>query len=377
MKRYNVELLSPAGTWDSFTAAIQSGADAVYLAGKRFGARSYAGNFSDDEIIEAVKYAHIRGKKVYVVINILIRDDEIHDCLKFVEFLYNNDVDALIIQDIGIAVLIKDFFPDFEIHSSTQMSVANSLDVLYLKNKGFSRVVLARENSIDEIKYIKDNTGIEIETFVHGALCVSYSGKCLFSYLNGGRSGNRGECAQPCRKKYNYNFVGKNEKNYLLSTKDLSTMNYVAELIKNGVDSFKIEGRMKKPEYVSTVTKTYREAIDAFLLNKEIDIEKLDFNLKNTFNRTFTKGFVLNELSKNVVNKENAKNIGTDIGKIISKSKTGIKIKLEDKIQKGDGTDLGEHIGRIFLNNRVVNFANAGDIIELAMLVNIINRQLN
>lgn len=370
MNRNNIELLAPAGTYDSLVAAIQSGADAVYLGGKNFGARSYAGNFDNDEIVEAVKYAHIRDKKVYVVVNTLIKDDEILDCLNFIDFLYKNDVDALILQDIGLSNIIKDKFPDFELHSSTQMSVANVNDVSYLQKNGFKRVVLARENSLEDINYIKNKTGIDIETFVHGALCVSYSGKCLFSYMSGGRSSNRGDCAQPCRKKYYTTIFDSKDSNYFLSTKDLSTIEYIKDLIKNGVDSFKIEGRMKRPEYVATVVKSYREVIDSIIYSRDIDIEKIKSNLENSFNRGFVKGLVLNELPKNLVNLSNSKSIGINIGSIIEKRKNKIKIKLENDINKGDGLSLGENVGRILVNGNVVEKAVKGDEIELDYIGN-------
>lgn len=221
-----VELLAPVGSIESLYAAVENKADAVYLGGQMFSARKHAKNFNNDELKEAVKYAHLRGVKVHVAVNILLADEEISEALDYIKFLYEIDVDALIIQDIGLASLVIELFPDLEIHASTQMTINNLEGAKYLEEMGFKRVVLARETPIDEIIRIKENTNVDIEVFVHGALCVSYSGQCLMSSLIGGRSGNRGSCAQPCRMKYS--IVDKDfreldgwEEKYVLSTKDL------------------------------------------------------------------------------------------------------------------------------------------------------------
>ena len=221
----DVELLAPVGSFESLKAAVQNGAHAVYLGGKDFSARASANNFDRDELKEAVKYAHIRGVRVFVTTNTLIKQSELEDFIEYVKFLYDIDIDALILQDIGAAMTIKKLLPDFELHASTQM-VAHSLeDVKYLESLGFDRVVLARELNVDEIKHICDNTNVDIEVFVHGALCVCYSGQCLMSSMIGNRSGNRGRCAQPCRQKYKMIDIYTGEEvssdgDYLLSTRD-------------------------------------------------------------------------------------------------------------------------------------------------------------
>ena len=227
MKR-NTEILSPAGDFDSLRAAISGGCNAVYLAGKMYGARSYAKNFTPDELIEAVKLCHLYNVKVYVTCNTICYEKEIEEVCKYIDFLYENDVDAVIVQDIGLASIIKHRYPNMDMHASTQINAQTLEDVKVLKRLGFSRVILGREVTIDEIKRISENVDIELEVFIHGALCISYSGNCYFSLLEGGRSGNRGKCAQPCRKIHTFN--GKEK--YFLSPKDLCTIDYVKEIPK-------------------------------------------------------------------------------------------------------------------------------------------------
>src|SRR5574344_730812 len=253
---YKPELLAPAGSMESFKAAIEAGADAIYIGGKMFGARSFAPNFSNDEIKEAVYYAHLYGVKVYVTVNTLIYDNEVDALLDYVKYLHRVGVDAVIMQDIGMIDLVRKTLPYLDIHASTQAHIHNLDGTLLMEKLGLKRTVLARETSIDKIKYIKENSNIEIEIFVHGALCISYSGQCLMSSLIGGRSGNRGQCAGSCRLKYDViDELGNklNKDDYPLSTKDLNTLSYVGELIEAGVASLKIEGRMKSSEYVYTV----------------------------------------------------------------------------------------------------------------------------
>ena len=298
-----VELLAPAGNFECLKAAIKAGCDAVYLSGKLYGARSFAGNFTNEEIKEAVKYAHLYGVKVYVTINTIIYDREIDGLLDFVRFIHKNNVDAVLVQDYGVFDLLRKKFPNLEIHASTQMHIHNYDSALVAKKLGFKRIVISRETSIDEIKKIKDNIPIEVEIFIHGALCLGYSGQCLMSTLIGNRSGNRGTCAQICRKKYNL-YDDKNNKlnynNYLLSTKELCTLKYIDKLIDIGVDSLKIEGRMKKKEYVYMVVKTYKKAIDNYYKYGVLKIDDKDiYNLKLLFNREFTKGFMFNEDNNN------------------------------------------------------------------------------
>lgn len=369
-----IELLAPVGSFDALKAAVQNGANAVYLGGKDFSARASANNFDREELIEAVKYAHIRDVRVFVTTNTLIKQNEIEDFVEYAKFLYDIDVDALIMQDIGVAMLIHDLLPDFELHASTQM-VAHSLeDVQYLESVGFKRVVLARELTVDEIKYICDNTNVDIEIFVHGALCVCYSGGCLMSSMIGNRSGNRGRCAQPCRQKYTMIDISTGEEihsngEYLLSTKDLNTIEDVDKIIETGVLSLKIEGRMKKPEYVATVINSYRNAIDEYQATKKVNIstETME-DLYTIFNRKFTKGLILGEVGEDVMNSNVPNNQGLYVGKVVDYNKKSkrLKIKLEGTLKKGDGINLGGGtIGRIIKGKEIVQIGYKGETIEL------------
>ena len=369
-----IELLAPVGSFDALKAAVQNGANAVYLGGKDFSARASANNFYREELIEAVKYAHIRDVRVFVTTNTLIKQDEIEDFVEYAKFLYDIDVDALIMQDIGVAMLIHELLPDFELHASTQM-VAHSLeDVQYLESVGFKRVVLARELTVDEIKYICDNTNVDIEIFVHGALCVCYSGGCLMSSMIGNRSGNRGRCAQPCRQKYTMIDISTGEEihsngEYLLSTKDLNTIEDVDKIIETGVLSLKIEGRMKKPEYVATVINSYRNAIDEYQATKKVNIstETME-DLYTIFNRKFTKGLILGEVGEDVMNSNVPNNQGLYVGKVVDYNKKAkrLKIKLEGTLKKGDGINLGGGtIGRIIKGKEIAQIGYKGETIEL------------
>lgn len=279
MQRIKVELLAPAGNMEAFLGAIHAGADAVYLAGNKYGARAYADNFSEEEILFCIRYAHLWGRKVYLTINTLFKEKELKDLYEYIEGYYAAGLDACIIQDIGVMSYIKECFPDMEIHISTQMSITTKYGASFLKEAGATRIVPARELSLSEIKDIKMNSGIEIETFIHGAMCYSYSGQCLFSSILGGRSGNRGRCAQPCRLPYRVqsgNHVS--DEGYPLSLKDMCTLEMVDELIDAGIDSFKIEGRMKKAEYAAGVTAIYRKYIDRKMKqpDKNLIIDKKD-----------------------------------------------------------------------------------------------------
>lgn len=252
------ELLAPAGNGDCLKAAAAMGADAVYLAGKSFGARNYADNFDDDELREWVRYARLRGVRVHVAVNTLVGDREIPALKEYLRFLEKIGVDALIIQDLAVLSIAKELELNLELHGSTQLTVHNLKGAEAARELGFSRVVLARELPFDEIKHISGNCGIETEIFVHGAMCMSYSGQCLMSSALGGRSGNRGRCAQPCRLPYT---VGDKEK-FCLSLKDMSLIEHIDRVIESGAASLKIEGRMKGPAYVGSVVKAYRDCLD-------------------------------------------------------------------------------------------------------------------
>lgn len=274
-KRYqNIELLAPAGSMETFRAVIHAGADAVYLGGGRFGARAYANNFTEEELLSAIDYAHIHGRKVYLTVNTLFKERELNEELySYLLPYYEQGLDAVIIQDMGAFRLVREAFPGLSIHTSTQMTVTNRYGAMMMKELGADRVVTAREMSLAEIRDIKEHVDIEIESFVHGALCYCYSGQCLLSSMLGGRSGNRGRCAQPCRlayevldeKKHPVKTGKKERELYILSPKDLCTVSMIPDLIENGVDSFKIEGRMKQPEYAAGVVSVYRKYIDRYI----------------------------------------------------------------------------------------------------------------
>ena len=338
MNNNKIELLSPAGSIESFKAACQNGADAVYMGVDKYNARAIAVNFGINEYIECIEYAHIRGIKVYLTLNTLMYDDEIKEALDIVLKLYSKGLDAVIIQDIGLGMLIHKLIPKLPLHASTQMSVYSLDQVKYLEGIGFKRVVLARELSVDEIEYICKNTNLEIEVFIHGALCVSVSGQCLLSSTIGNRSANRGRCAQPCRMKYSlYNSKGKEliSNSYILSKKDIFGLEYVNKLKEIGVTSLKIEGRNKNPEYVAGVTKNYRNAI-----NNNINSNTKQ-ELMQLFNRGgISIGYFDGVKYKNSISLLSPKNTGIFLGKVIDKKGVYVKLKLEEDIDMHDGFEI-------------------------------------
>ena len=380
-----VELLAPVGDIECLKAAVNAKADAVYLSGKLFGARALAPNFTNEELIEAVDYCHLYGVKVHVAVNTIIYDNEFKELLKYVEFLYNIGVDALIIQDLGVINIIREKFPDFEIHASTQINTHNKQMVKYLKDLGVKRIIFAREVSLDEIKKI--DIDIEKEIFIHGALCVSYSGQCLLSSMIGDRSGNRGLCAGPCRLPYSLVEKIDDEKKeittngkYLLSNKDLCTIERLNEILESGIDSLKIEGRMKDKEYVYTVVSIYRKAIDSYYKYGKVKISEDDIkSLYLAFNREFTNGFLFDEKNNNINNSFRPNNLGIEIGKVIGYSNGRVKVKLTDNISSGDGIrfidsnsdDIGFIINRVYKKGMYVKNAYNGDIIDIDCKSNI------
>ena len=255
-----MELLAPAGSVESLKAAVNAGADAVYMGGIRFSARAYADNAGEDDFIEGIRYAHRYGAKVYMTVNTLFKPDELNELISYIKPYYKAGVDAVLVQDLGVLNVLKNAFPDLPLHASTQMTITNKHGARFLKELGLTRIVPAREISLAEIKDIKENVDIEVETFVHGALCYCYSGQCLMSSLIGGRSGNRGRCAQPCRLEYSVK--GYDEPFTLLSLKDLCSIDILPQLAAAGIDSLKIEGRMKSPRYTAGVTEIWRKYID-------------------------------------------------------------------------------------------------------------------
>jgi putative protease len=351
------ELLAPAGSPEAFRAAIAAGADAVYLSGKRFGARKFAANFSDAEIEESVSFAHARGVKVYVTVNTLIHDREIKSTVDYLIWLYSIGVDAVLIQDIGIAALAHEIIPDLVIHASTQQTIHNANGVMWAAEQGFSRVVLARELSLAEVERIAHdtkNTGVGLEVFAHGALCYGYSGQCLLSSVIGGRSGNRGMCAQPCRKPYTLvtattDSFGRPEKmqvhpardTYVLSPKDLCTYRHLPALVASSIVSLKIEGRMKSAEYVAVVVAAYRRALDAIAAGNTSPLPDEMNNLLLAFNRGFTAGYLFGDRHRALMGRDAPDNRGLYIGTVSryeAKTRTA-SVKLESEMipKPGDG----------------------------------------
>lgn len=322
------ELLSPAGTLDCYYAAIKSGANAIYLGLDKFSARAYANNFTIDSLAELVKFAHLRNVKIYVTVNTIIYDEELKDVYENLDKLATLGVDAIIIQDLAVMNYITSHYLSLHPHASTQMGVDDVDAATLLKDLGFTRVVLARETPLPIIKEIKNETNLEVEAFIHGALCVSYSGNCYMSSALGERSGNRGRCAGCCRKYYSLIDINNKQligEGYLLSMKDLNTTSYLKDMY--FIDSFKIEGRMKEKEYVAKVTSTYRK-----LLDKEETPNKLD----KIFNRTYTKGFMNGETSIDITNINKPNNVGYEIGRVVKNQNNAIWIKLNKSLAKGD-----------------------------------------
>lgn len=338
-----MELLSPAGNREALGAAIACGADAIYLGYTAFGARSFAGNFDDEALKEAIDYAHERGKKIYVTVNTLIKQRELRgvqedDLSDVLELLVRVGADAAIFQDLGAVRIARAHFPELSLHASTQMTVNNAQGAKLLGDLGFSRVVPARECSLAELKRMAD-TGVEIEAFAHGALCVAVSGQCLFSSMIGSRSGNRGKCAQPCRLPYS---LESGKSGYLLSTKDLMLIEHIEKMRDAGVYSFKLEGRMKRPEYVGVITQAYREAIDAAQAHVPYKPSKATIEgLKQIFNRGgFTQGYVMEKSNAALMSWERPNHWGIRVGKVVSSGRQLSDILLEKDIHDGDGLQV-------------------------------------
>lgn len=374
MREGKVELLAPAGSYDALVAAVQAGADAVYVGGLQFGARAFANNLDNETMQKAVTYCHLRNVALYVTVNTLYDDDQFEDLTEYLSFLYEIGVDAFIIQDMGLFHIVKQYFPEIEIHMSTQASIRNIEGVRYFQDLNVNRVVLAREMNIEEIAEIGHQCDIDIEVFVHGALCMSYSGQCLMSSMIAKRSGNKGKCGQPCRLPYDLLEDGKiisKEDKYLLSPQDLCTINHIDELIEAGIKSFKIEGRMKRPEYVYTVVSSYRKAIDQYLQKKHAEHFSTD-EMKMMFNRGFTEGFLFNDsisLAKSIPGHQ-----GMFLGNIISYHKKShlLYIKLQDQLFQNDRiyfpkNDLTRTVTKLYRNGQLVRCADKGDQIAIEL----------
>ncbi|CUX43906.1 putative protease YhbU precursor [Clostridium sp. C105KSO13] len=335
-----IEILAPAGSYPSFKAAIMAGADAVYAGGAHFGARAFAGNFTEEELLLAIDYAHIHGRKLYLTVNTLLKDSEIGRLYDYLEPFYLRGLDAVIVQDIGVLKFVRKYFPGMDIHASTQMTVTNTKGALFLQEEGAKRIVPARELSLEEVRHMSEHTNLEIECFVHGALCYCYSGQCLMSSMNGDRSGNRGQCAQPCRLPY----IVHGKKEYILSLKDICTLDLIPDLIEAGIDSFKIEGRMKKPEYVALVTSMYRKYTNLYLKEGRNGF-KVTYSdremLMDIYNRGgFSQGYYRQHSGRDMLSLKRPGHAGVPAVKVISQRGREITGKTLTDIHKGDVLDL-------------------------------------
>ncbi|MCQ1532853.1 DUF3656 domain-containing U32 family peptidase [Mitsuokella jalaludinii] len=380
-----VELLAPAGSREALVAAVENGANAIYLAGNAFGARAYASNFDREALREAIHFAHLRKVAIHVTVNTIVADEEMGPLRDYLRFLYEAGADAVLVQDLGVARVAHETVPDLPLHASTQMSVSSLEGVWALAELGFTRVVLARELSLKEIRHICAHAPVEIETFMHGALCVCYSGQCLMSSMIGGRSGNRGRCAQPCRLPYTLvdekgqDVLGDKAGSYLLSPRDLSTIDVIPDLIEAGVSSLKIEGRMKRPEYVATVVRTYREAIDTYYAGKGYAVtqEERD-DLAQIFNRDFTTAYLEGRPGKAMMSDRRPNNRGLLIGRVTAYDwdRRIVTVKLSGRLGLGDQVDFWVKVGgRVTATisaltdakGRAVEEGKAGDTVSFAI----------
>ena len=364
-----VELLAPVGDWNCLKAAVQNGADAVYFGVEQFNARMYAANFNVEDMKQVIDYCKLRNVKTNLTLNTLLENGEFDNAVDLAKEAYKAGVDAIIVQDLGLAKYLIDNIPGLPIHASTQMTVHNLQGVLKLEKLGFDRVVLSRELSCEEIEYICKNCKVEIETFIHGALCICYSGQCLFSSVVGGRSGNRGKCAGPCRLPYE--LISENaetherksiDKGYLLSTKDLCGIAYLPRLIQAGVKCFKIEGRMKSPEYVATVTRIYRKYIDMVLNNDDFIIDEKDINdLMQVFNRGgFSDGHLDSKHNRNLIFPEKPSNMGIYLGTIkkYNSNKGHITLQLEEDLELGDSISVSNEASKYLVSELMIKNVN-------------------
>ena len=380
-----VELLAPAGSPEALKAAVESGANAVYLAGQLFGARAYASNFDEEGLREAIRYAHLRGVLINVTVNTIVADEEMQALRSYLEFLYEAGADAVLVQDLGVAKIAREIVPGLPLHASTQMTVHSLEGVLALQKLGFTRVVLAREMSLKEIRYICAHADVEIEVFMHGALCVCYSGQCLMSSMIGGRSGNRGRCAQPCRLPYTLvdergkDVLGDKAGSYLLSPRDLNTIDLIPELIDAGVASLKIEGRMKRPEYVATVVSTYRNAIDRHLFGEGYSVQQQERDrLTQIFNRDFTTAYLLDRPGKMMMSDRRPNNRGLLAGRVVKfdRNRQRVTVKLSAPLAAGDQVDFWVKVGGRVTSTiremtdaqgRTVSKANSGETVSFEL----------
>lgn len=361
-----VELLAPAGNYDALKGAIKAGADAIYLGGALYGARAYADNFTQDEICTGIHLAHVFGRKVYLTVNTLIKERELDGLYNFLLPLYEKGLDGVIIQDLGALRYIRTHFPGLALHASTQMTLTGSAGAAFVKEEGISRIVPARELSLAEMRKIKEETGVEIEAFIHGAMCYCYSGQCLFSSILGGRSGNRGRCAQPCRLPYEIN---EEASCYPLSMRDMCTITMLPELIESGIDSFKIEGRMKKPAYAAGVTAIYRKYIDLYYRDKEnFRVAKEDMDILRSL-------YIRGEIGDGYYNRHNGKEMITLSSPAYSGTDEKLLTDIEQKyIEEGLCHQVSAkayfkpgEAAILSLKKGDINVSTVGDIVQSAL----------
>ena len=348
-----IEILAPAGSFESLKAAVSASCDAVYIGGNLFGARAYANNLNEDSMMEAIDYAHIHNKALYLTVNTLLKEDELKFKLyDYIAKYYEHGLDAAIVQDLGVMHFLHRNFPDLQLHASTQMTLTMAEGANLLKEYGVTRLVTSRELNLHEIKNIRENTDLEIESFVHGALCYCYSGQCLMSSLIGGRSGNRGRCAQPCRMPYDLYYNGKKltkgNDSYLLSPKDICTLSIIPDMVDAGIDSFKIEGRMKRPEYTALAAHLYRKYVDLYqkLGRKEYtsymekhsdDLARDEKDLMDLYNRgNFTKGYYINHNGKDMMSLTRPNHNGVLVGEVVNIKGNNAGIKLTEDVHAQD-----------------------------------------
>lgn len=336
------EVLAPAGSYEAFQFAINAGADAVYVGGSQFGARAYANNFNEEELIKAINYAHLHNGKLYLTVNTLFKEQELNELYEYLLPYYKEGLDAVIVQDLGVLSFVRNNFPDMAVHCSTQMTITNKYGAKFMALQGATRIVPARELSLFEILDLKKECGLEVEVFVQGALCYCYSGQCLLSSMIGGRSGNRGRCAQPCRLNYDVFYNGKiinTDGQYILSPKDMCTVDMVPNLIEAGVDSFKIEGRMKSKEYVAAAVKLYRDAVDKYFAkeNAKLFNQTNKTNLQELYNRGgFNEGYLNQHNGKNMMCMDRPNHNGIFLGKISNIIGNKIQFNTKVDVNKGD-----------------------------------------
>ncbi len=374
----SIEILAPAGSYEGMRAAMNAGCDAVYIGGSSFGARAFADNLEENTLLKAIDEAHIRDKKLYLTVNTLLKENELTGKLySFLEKYYLQGLDAVIVQDVGVMHFIHRNFPELPIHASTQMTLTMAQGANLLKEYGVTRLVTSRELSFKEIQTMRENTELEIETFVHGALCYCYSGQCLMSSMIGGRSGNRGRCAQPCRMPYQFfsdkkKLSGDMEK-FLLSPKDINTVLHIPELVEAGVNSFKIEGRMKRPEYAAAVAYIYRKYTDSYLKQGKVGFDKLlqgsEFkqdmiDLQDLYNRGgFSEGYGNNYHGKDMMSLYRPNHSGVYVGEVSAIKGRELSVRLQEKVHAQDVLEirLEEEEGYEFT---VKEPHSAGDILK-------------